>query len=182
MPRFDNRKLAVIYIEQRGRCRECGRYHRAGDYSVTWNVDHVVPQSYGGSDETWNLALTCIECNSARGNELDIRDLEEALRRGRRSRNENLRQVYRKGRGNGPRQAHSRIKCHSCGVAWAREGLNYCNSCDEKDRAKRLAKKVWECNYGRCHRPKAVSYFLGLFAIHHDYCAQHQAQWERGGF
>lgn len=35
---------------------------------VRFTIDHVVPQSLGGSDEIDNLALACRNCNERRGN------------------------------------------------------------------------------------------------------------------
>lgn len=35
-------------------------------------LEHIVPQSYGGSDDMTNLVLACADCNNARGNDLDF--------------------------------------------------------------------------------------------------------------
>ena len=35
---------------------------------IRFTLDHVVPQSAAGSDETDNLALACRNCNERRGN------------------------------------------------------------------------------------------------------------------
>jgi hypothetical protein len=45
---------------------------------VLFTIDHVLPQSAGGSDEADNLALACRNCNERRGNRLEGRDLEIA--------------------------------------------------------------------------------------------------------
>ena len=43
---------------------------------VRFTVDHIVPQSAGGSDDADNLALACRNCNERRGNRLERRDPE----------------------------------------------------------------------------------------------------------
>lgn len=35
-------------------------------------LEHIVPQSYGGSDDITNLVLACSDCNNTRGNDLDF--------------------------------------------------------------------------------------------------------------
>lgn len=41
---------------------------------VRFTIDHVLPQSAGGSDDADNLALACRNCNERRGNRLQGRD------------------------------------------------------------------------------------------------------------
>jgi 5-methylcytosine-specific restriction endonuclease McrA len=36
-------------------------------------VEHIVPQTHGGTDDADNLALACAGCNSAKGRHLDHR-------------------------------------------------------------------------------------------------------------
>jgi 5-methylcytosine-specific restriction endonuclease McrA len=43
---------------------------------VRFTIDHMVPQSAGGSDDADNLALACRNCNERRGNRLEGRDPE----------------------------------------------------------------------------------------------------------
>jgi hypothetical protein len=43
---------------------------------VRFTIDHVLPQSAGGSDTADNLALACRNCNERRGNRLAGRDPE----------------------------------------------------------------------------------------------------------
>jgi 5-methylcytosine-specific restriction endonuclease McrA len=43
---------------------------------VRFTIDHVLPQSAGGSDKADNLALACRNCNERRGNRVEGRDPE----------------------------------------------------------------------------------------------------------
>jgi hypothetical protein len=45
---------------------------------VRFTIDHVLPQSAGGSDDADNLALACRNCNERRGNRFEGRDPETA--------------------------------------------------------------------------------------------------------
>jgi hypothetical protein len=62
------------------------RAHRRCEYChaderwqfVRFTIDHVLPQSAGGSDAADNLALACRNCNECRGNRLEGRDPETA--------------------------------------------------------------------------------------------------------
>lgn len=44
-----------------GRCEQCGRTPR--DHGVVLQVDHKMPQSWGGGNEIGNLQALCEECN-----------------------------------------------------------------------------------------------------------------------
>jgi 5-methylcytosine-specific restriction endonuclease McrA len=44
-----------------GRCEQCGRTPR--DHGVVLQVDHKLPQSWGGSNDISNLQALCEECN-----------------------------------------------------------------------------------------------------------------------
>ena len=53
----------VLYGEQEGRCAGC-----AMDFPFkVFEVDHVIPQSRGGSDHLDNLQLLCSHCNRIKG-------------------------------------------------------------------------------------------------------------------
>jgi len=45
------------------RCVYCGR----SVHEIGCHVDHIVPLSMGGSNEESNLALSCVDCNQAKG-------------------------------------------------------------------------------------------------------------------
>lgn len=46
---------------------------------IRFTIDHIRPQSAGGSDEVDNLALACRNCNERRGNRSEGRDTETGL-------------------------------------------------------------------------------------------------------
>lgn len=47
-------------------CSSCGKSVRKSGA----DVDHIIPQSYGGSDDTYNLQTMCSSCNRSKGNSL----------------------------------------------------------------------------------------------------------------
>ena len=53
----------VLFGQQEGRCNGC-----KGDFLFKFfEVDHVVPQSKGGTDHLDNLQLLCGHCNKIKG-------------------------------------------------------------------------------------------------------------------
>lgn len=59
------RRLA-IYLRDRFECGYCGRDLRdATSREVT--LDHLIPRSEGGTNQTHNLTTACLRCNSQRG-------------------------------------------------------------------------------------------------------------------
>ena len=53
-----------LHETQQGRCNGCGNTYHAKDLTV----DHIVPVSKGGTNDTANLQLLCHNCNSVKGN------------------------------------------------------------------------------------------------------------------
>jgi 5-methylcytosine-specific restriction endonuclease McrA len=49
-----------------GRCEQCGRTPR--DHGVLLQVDHKMPQSWGGTNDITNLQALCEECNRGKKN------------------------------------------------------------------------------------------------------------------
>jgi 5-methylcytosine-specific restriction endonuclease McrA len=62
----------MVRERARRRCEYC-HADEAWQF-VRFSLDHVLPQSAGGSDEADNLALACRKCNERRGNRLEGRD------------------------------------------------------------------------------------------------------------
>lgn len=59
------------------RCVKCGRSFRKGDM----DIDHIVPQSKGGSSSRENLQCICKHCNRSKRD--DTTDTKQDLRRRR---------------------------------------------------------------------------------------------------
>jgi 5-methylcytosine-specific restriction endonuclease McrA len=46
----------------RYRCNRCGKWFKKSDI----DVDHIIPQSRGGTDDLWNLQALCKHCNRSK--------------------------------------------------------------------------------------------------------------------
>lgn len=74
-----------IYARDNGRCRLCRKpveLYLPYDNPYRSSVDHILPQSLGGSDDNWNLRLAHAICNGKRSNiitQADRRDLARNL-------------------------------------------------------------------------------------------------------
>ena len=53
----------TLYGQQEGHCKGCGHHFPFQNFTV----DHIVPQSKGGTDHLENLQLLCNHCNSVKG-------------------------------------------------------------------------------------------------------------------
>jgi 5-methylcytosine-specific restriction endonuclease McrA len=53
------------YEAQRGKCYYCGC-----ELNGTYQTDHVIPISRGGSDSMENIVVACASCNLSKGNKL----------------------------------------------------------------------------------------------------------------
>lgn len=62
LPAYQTHK-PTLYGMQAGDCRGCKKHN----YYKDMTVDHIVPQSKGGSDHISNLQLLCGHCNSIKG-------------------------------------------------------------------------------------------------------------------
>ena len=180
MPRWTPQQLNDIFQRSNGRCRKCSRQHWRQDHRKTWNVDHVIPRAHGGTDEIANLAVNCIQCNSAKAANMTAWDQADTTanlvieRMARQSGGGTNARNNRSGNRNAntPRQA----TCPICG-----RGRNpkyaYCKSCHDKSGGRPIEKKFGECKYGRCHQP-VVTAFFGI--VTEDYCELHLEQHNRG--
>ena len=63
LPKYSMHKLE-LFDRQQGKCNGC--QHQFLVRNLT--VDHIIPQSKGGSDQIENLQLLCGTCNSTKGN------------------------------------------------------------------------------------------------------------------
>ena len=63
LPKYSMHKLE-LFDRQQGKCNGC--QHQFLVRNLT--VDHIIPQSKGGSDQIKNLQLLCGTCNSTKGN------------------------------------------------------------------------------------------------------------------
>lgn len=64
-----------------GRCIHCNRkltVELDGSASRDVTIEHLVPQSAGGTDELTNLAVACARCNHHKGRTHDRRGLRDA--------------------------------------------------------------------------------------------------------
>lgn len=50
------------------------------DYLFVFEVDHLVPRNHGGTDDEWNLALSCPRCNRSRQDKIEPAAFELAER------------------------------------------------------------------------------------------------------
>lgn len=55
------------------KCIKCGRSFRKGDM----DIDHIIPQKYGGRDSVLNLQCICKHCN--RSKQASLRDTPKDL-------------------------------------------------------------------------------------------------------
>lgn len=49
------------------RCVQCGGWFKKSEI----DIDHIIPQSYGGSDDLYNLQAMCKHCNRSKQNNLN---------------------------------------------------------------------------------------------------------------
>lgn len=78
--------VTPIYEKDAGNCHLCGDPAPLHTYGKIWfyggqaaSVDHVIPQSFGGSDHPTNLRWAHQSCNSSRGTR-DVEDVQMELR------------------------------------------------------------------------------------------------------
>lgn len=57
-------------------CVRCGKKLRKGDA----DIDHIIPQSRGGSDGINNLQCMCKHCNRSKGNTIDLNTVSDYSR------------------------------------------------------------------------------------------------------
>ncbi|MDB5422572.1 MAG: endonuclease [Brevundimonas sp.] len=67
------RWIAMIKDGERVVCGICGKqiFHTKKDPKGRLSVDHILPKSWGGSDDSRNLQPSHVGCNQKKGNKID---------------------------------------------------------------------------------------------------------------
>jgi 5-methylcytosine-specific restriction endonuclease McrA len=70
--RRQSQSAARVFARDGHQCRKCGRHAsryvlEGGAYLSDLTVDHIIPQSCGGTDDLFNLTTLCRPCNTRRG-------------------------------------------------------------------------------------------------------------------
>ena len=66
----------ALWYRDNGECFYCG----SKLCNKNRTVDHVIPKSKNGSSKTWNLVLSCYECNANKGDAEPSEDLLSLVR------------------------------------------------------------------------------------------------------
>ena len=191
MPRWSTKKIEDIFRRAGGRCSICRQTLTLSGYGKKWNVDHLQPVSRGGTDDIRNLTVTCIRCNSNKGNNFGMPDVAVAAanevwdRMGNVQPNQDRRNstnMFRsnsngRSRGGNSRRPQRKGTCAICGMRRKLRG-DRCNQCIRRTQGTQINKKPGECAYGNCLLPLRDQGFLGFGASR--YCTQHQNQADRG--
>lgn len=61
-------RLLWHYLLQGGKCFYCKKELWNGQILIDCNIDHKLPTSRGGKDDEFNTCLSCVSCNSLKGN------------------------------------------------------------------------------------------------------------------
>lgn len=67
---FSGADLKALFVKQQGCCYYCGSKIKKQKDKVTWHVDHYIPLSRGGTNDTSNLVIACQPCNSRKWNKM----------------------------------------------------------------------------------------------------------------
>ncbi len=66
-------KKYILWQEQKLKCAYCGKYlEEANLCSEETEIDHIVPQGYGGQNNHANLVVVCRKCNQIKGKKLPM--------------------------------------------------------------------------------------------------------------
>jgi 5-methylcytosine-specific restriction endonuclease McrA len=57
-------------------CQRCGKNLRKGDV----DIDHIIPQSYGGDDDLNNLQCMCRSCNRSKQDDIGLHTVKDYAR------------------------------------------------------------------------------------------------------
>lgn len=75
---MDKIRRTALYLRAGLTCAACGRSALSGADRASLSLDHVVAVSLGGSNDSSNLVVLCVRCNSSKGSQ----DLTAWLARG----------------------------------------------------------------------------------------------------
>lgn len=75
---MDERTRRLVRQRAGNRCEYC-KLSEAQSPVAKLQIEHIVPRKHGGTDESGNLALACIDCNLHKGANLTGIDPETGL-------------------------------------------------------------------------------------------------------
>lgn len=73
-------------------CVRCGKKLRKGDI----DIDHIIPQSYGGGDDLNNLQCMCRHCNRSKQDDIDLDTASDYVRNTYSNSSKKFRDVFKK--------------------------------------------------------------------------------------
>lgn len=85
---FDNNKSNYGWYT----CVKCNGKFRKGDV----DIDHIIPQSYGGGHNLNNLQCMCKHCNRSKGNDIGIHTVRDYTRNTTQNTNKKIEDIFKK--------------------------------------------------------------------------------------
>lgn len=73
-------------------CVRCGKKLRKGDV----DIDHIIPQNYGGSDNLNNLQCMCRHCNRSKKDDIGVHTVKDYTRNAGSNIQRNIRNIFGK--------------------------------------------------------------------------------------
>lgn len=64
-------KRYAVFFRAGFKCQACGASPKS-DNEVKLHVDHILPKSLGGGEQSHNLQALCLECNISKGNRFTV--------------------------------------------------------------------------------------------------------------
>lgn len=66
-----------LFLKSKGQCQSCKTKISPGQY---WDIDHVIPQALGGSNDPTNLQILCRACHRQKTNCYDVPRITKSKR------------------------------------------------------------------------------------------------------
>src|SRR5438128_9204107 len=66
---MDRRTREFVRHRAGNRCEYCGLPQELSPVAQL-QIEHIIPRKHGGSDQDYNLAMACIDCNLAKSSKL----------------------------------------------------------------------------------------------------------------